>query len=222
MLKLLFGKSSRAKPAQAETAPARPSAEKPMRHAPPVADPVPLEARLALLAALPDADPGILQAALALGPAELRSAALARIADLEVLASVAIEAKSADTRHAAVLRVEAEALLARIADQARTRDKRVYKVARDRLDGFARERERQALQARWLETVEALAAQSHPELSRVMEVERVWAALQPDAEAEIRFQQARLRLHAYFQGQAEAQRQARRDAAQPAPAKHKK
>lgn len=206
MLRFLFGKSSRSQ--EQAPPPARPPAR--AEPAPPPVEVIPLARRLEELAARPDGDPGILEAALASGPAEWREAALARIQEPALLARVACEGKSADGRHAAVLRVSDEALLAQIAQQVKSRDKRVYKVARDRLDGFARERERHALQARWLETVEALAAQEHPELSRVMEVERVWAALQPDADADARFQQARARLHARFQAQAEERRQARR------------
>ncbi|MDE3011718.1 MAG: DUF349 domain-containing protein [Pseudomonadota bacterium] len=218
MLRFLFGKSMRSlddapKP---ERQAARTQA-KPMPAAP-VAPQVPVATLLAELAARPDGDPGVLEAALASGPAEVRQAALARLQDPAVLARVATEARAADARHAAVLRIDDEALLAHVAQQARTRDKRVYKVARDRLDAYARERERHAMQARWLETVENLAAQEHPELSRVMEVERVWAALQPDAEADARFQQARVRLHACFQAQAEERRQARRQLAEGAPA----
>lgn len=218
MLRFLFGKSMRSlddapKP-ERQTARVQPKAVP----AAPAAPQVSVATLLAELADRPDGDPGVLEAALISGPAEVRQAALARLQDPAVLARVAIEARAADARHAAVLRIDDEALLAQVAQQVRTRDKRVYKVARDRLDAYARERERHAMQARWLETVENLAAQDHPELSRVMEVERVWAALQPDAEADARFQQARARLHACFQAQAEVRRQARRQLAEGAPA----
>lgn len=214
MLRFLFGKPTGKQgdgPSPARQAP-RPAPKPQAAAAAP--DPIPLATRLADLAAHADDDPAVLDAALANGPAELREAALARIQDMDRLVRVACDSRSAEARHAAVLRISDEALLERIAHQARTRDKRVYKVARDRLDGYARERERHALQARWLETVEALAAQDHPELSRVVEVEKVWAALQPDAEADQRFQQARARLHARFQAQAEERRQARRQGAE--------
>ncbi|MEY8879346.1 MAG: DUF349 domain-containing protein [Leptothrix sp. (in: b-proteobacteria)] len=215
MLRFLFGKSTSAK----DTAPkpdraAARAQEKPIA-AVPVAPPIPVETLLAELAARADGDPAVLDAALASGPAEVRDAALARVTEPAQLVRVACEAKSADARYAAVLRISEEALLAQVAQQARTRDKRVYKIARDRLDGFARERERHAMQARWLETVEVLAAQEQPELTRVVEVERVWAALQPDPDADARFQQARARLHARFQAQAEERRQARRQLSEP-------
>jgi hypothetical protein len=215
MLRFLFGKSPRGKDEVAKPVPVPPRPALKIEPAAPV-DMVPVATRLAELAAHPDGAAAILDVALATGPAELRNAALARISQPELLVRIACEARAAETRHAAVLRILDEGLLAQVALQARTRDKRVYKVARERLDAYARERERQALQARWLETVETLAAQDQPELSRVMEVERVWAALQPDPDADQRFQVARARLQACFQAQAELRRQARRGGAEAA------
>ena len=218
MFRFLFGKSSRDTPGSVALPTARPPKPVASPPRPPAEAVIPVEVRLAALAALPDSDPQVIQTALDSGPLALREAALARVSEEGQLARIACEAKSADTRYAAAVRVVDETHLQGIAEQIRTRDKRVYKLARERLDAFAQERERQALQARWVETIEALAAQIQPELSRVVEVERMWAALKPDADAAARFEEARTRIRSYFQAQAEARRRALRGAEQQTPA----
>ncbi len=212
MLGFLFGKSNfplsgtKTKPAQPKVgadapAPVLPAAKPPV---------IPVAIQLAALAALPDGDEGVMQVALSAAPDEVRAAALSRLTTAVDHARIAVEAKVADTRHAAVLALHDEALLTEVAQQTRTRDKRVYKAARERLDGYARERERLAMQAHWLDVAEQLAASQTPELSRVVELERVWSALQPDVDADQRFQHARSQLREALQAQASLRRDAGR------------
>ena len=212
MLGFLFGKSNfplsgtKTKPAQPKVgadapAPVLPAAKPPV---------IPVAIQLAALASLPDGDEGVMQVALSAAPDEVRAAALSRLTTAVDHARIAVEAKVADTRHAAVLALHDEALLTEVAQQTRTRDKRVYKAARERLDGYARERERLAMQAHWLDVAEQLAASQTPELSRVVELERVWSALQPDVDADQRFQHARSQLREALQAQASLRRDAGR------------
>ncbi len=188
---------------------------------PPQAPEMALADRLAAAAALADSDPALLTLACEPGPVEWREALLARLQQPQALAHLAMQARSPEMRFAAVQALHDETLLAEVAQQARSRDKRVFKVARERLDASARERERLAMQAHWLATAEALAAEEQPELSRMVELERVWAALRADGDADLRFQQARNILRERLQAQASARREQLRSQAlaalEPAP-----
>ncbi len=122
----------------------------------PLQDGPPLEARLQAIRRAPS--PGLCaflarQAEIA----ELRSAALAEVQDIELLCAVAVDDPVAAVRRAALERIEEPQGWEVVARNARNKDKQISRLARERLDAFHQTRSEQETAERMCGSLERLA-----------------------------------------------------------------
>ncbi len=125
----------------------------------PLQDGPPLEARLQVIRRMPS--PGLCaflarQAEIA----ELRSAALAEVQDIELLCAVAVDDPVAAVRRAALERIEEPHGWEVVARNARNKDKQISRLARERLDAFHKTRSEQETAERLCGSLEQLAGAS--------------------------------------------------------------
>jgi hypothetical protein len=107
----------------------------------------------------------------------LRQAAIAAIRSEDTLVELALTADHAETRRAAAERVHSHGGLVRVAEALRNKDNGVARHARQRADAI-RSREAQGAEAdAILDQLEALATDPGPILTRVVELNRRWQAL---------------------------------------------
>lgn len=109
--------------------------------------------------------------------AQRRRAAITAIREEDPLIELALTAEHAETRVAAVERVHTQEGLSKLADTASHKDRGVARIARSRIDAIATNEAYAAEADAIAEELEALVAQPGPILSRVVEVNRRWHAL---------------------------------------------
>jgi hypothetical protein len=158
--------------------------------------------------AAPDCTDAVrVQVALHAAGAELRDTALAAITDEEALVDVALAAEHATLRLAAAERVHGEGPLRRLLKGARDKDRGVARLARERLDAFARRIAQDEAADAILQQAEALVAQPGPILTAAVELDRRWKALAlEDADRRARWQDIGLRMQQRFDRELDEQR----------------
>src|SRR5262249_5568254 len=109
--------------------------------------------------------------------AQRRRAAITAIREEDLLIELALTAEHAETRMAAADRVHTPGGLSKLADAASYKDRGVARVARSRIDAIATNEAYAAEADAIAEELETLVAQPSPILSRVVELNRRWQAL---------------------------------------------
>src|SRR5262249_60820326 len=109
--------------------------------------------------------------------ARRRRAAIPAIREEDLLIELALTAEHAETRMAAADRVHTPGGLSKLADAASYKDRGVARVARSRIDAIATNEAYAAEADAIAEELETLVAQPSPILSRVVELNRRWQAL---------------------------------------------
>lgn len=138
---------------------------------------------------------------------ERRRAAIAGIRDEASLIGLALDAEHADTRTAAAERVRTPAGLKQLAAGAKNKDRGVARLARKRIDAI-NDRLRQQDEANAIiMQLQALAVESGPILTALVELDRRWGALDMtgDPDCLARFGAARQTIQARFDRENEAQ-----------------
>ena len=136
-----------------------------------------------------------------------RRAAIAGIRDEASLIGLALGAEHAATRTAAAERVRTPAGLKQLADGAKNKDRGVARLARQRIDAI-NDRLRQKAEANAIIVqLEALAVESGPILTALVELDRRWGALDMtgDPDCLARFGAARRIIQARFDRENQAQ-----------------
>ena len=136
-----------------------------------------------------------------------RRAAIAGIRDEAALIGLALGAVHADTRTAAAERVQTPAVLKQLADGARNKDRGVARLARQRIDAINDRLRQQAEANAIILQLEALAVESGPILTALVELDRRWGALDMtgDPDCLARFGAARGTIQARFDRENRAQ-----------------
>jgi hypothetical protein len=111
------------------------------------------------------------------GNAQRRRGAIGAIREEGPLIELAVTAEHAEIRSAAAERVHTAEGLSKLADAASNKDRGVARVARSRIDAIATNEAYAAEADAIAEELEALVAQPGPILSRVVELNRRWQAL---------------------------------------------
>ena len=106
-----------------------------------------------------------------------RHGAIAAIREEDALIELALTAEHAETRMAATERVQTPEGLRKLADAASNKDRGVTRVARSKIDAIAIDDARAAEADTIAVELETLVAQPGPILSRVVELNRRWQAL---------------------------------------------
>lgn len=143
---------------------------------------------------------------------ERRRAAVMSIADEALLVELALTADIADTRIAATERVHTPEGLRRIAEGTRDTDRGVTRLARNRLHAIIGDEDRAGKADAILAELEAVASAPGPILTRVIELNRCWEALDlaHDPERRARCDAVRQTLQRRFERE-HAQQRARSD-----------
>jgi hypothetical protein len=139
---------------------------------------------------------------------ERRRLAIDCVRDEAVLVGLALGAEHAETRMAAAERVRTPEGLHKLADAAKNKDRGVARLARQRIDAID-DRVWQRAEAEAIVTkLEALAVQTGPILTSVVELDRRWQALDMTGDPACleRFGAARGAIQARFDREQDAQR----------------
>ena len=136
-----------------------------------------------------------------------RRAAIAGIRDEASLIGLALGAEHADTRTAAAERVRTPTGLKQLADGAKNKDRGVARLARQRIDAINDRLRQQAEANAIILQLEALAVESGPILTALVELDRRWGALDVtgDPDCLARFGAARQTIQARFDREHQAQ-----------------
>ncbi len=135
-----------------------------------------------------------------------RDQALATFGDESQMIAIASTASTAALRLAAAQRVHTIDGLKLLADTARNKDHGVAKYAKERAEAMASEAGRSAQAGACCDALEALVNADGAILSKVVELDRSYAALQPNAPEAARFASARAALAARFEREQDLQR----------------
>ena len=140
--------------------------------------------------------------------AERRRAAIGSVCDEAALIDIVLHGEHAETRMAAAERVSTPDGLRRLADAAKNKDHGVARLARQRIDAIKHRREQDTEAELVIAQLEALAAESGPILTAVIELNRRWQALDMNGDAArlARCEIARQAIQARFEREQNEQR----------------
>ncbi len=144
---------------------------------------------------------------LAAAEPSVRDATLEKLGDESAMAAIATTGPTAAVRMAAAQRVHTTTGLTQLADDARSKDHGVAKYARERLQTIEGQAGREAEAAAICAALDAAADTPGAILSRVVELDRRYAALGADAPHAEAFALARAKVHARLQSEEAAQRE---------------